>query len=698
MELERQKKKSFFTIRGMNRIAKDKIAILCFGICLLLGIKAGGQSVAVKVLSHRDSVSIRWAPTSYAVWVKGNKYGYKIERFLVSRNDKMTDVSSRSILHEGVIKPLQEMEWLPVVKKDSVFAPVALQALWGETFELTSSFKTNVIQAYNKVRENESRFGFAMYCADRSIDVARALGVYYVDKRIRHDEKYIYRVYINAPTPEAVDTAYVVVDPNSPSDLYIPRKPHGSQMGNSIILSWESLGADYVGYHVERSYDGSTFIRLTKDLVIPFASKGRMVGYYSDSITGNRDRYTYRIIGVTPFTNYGPYSDTVQIRALKAIASPSDLDVKITSKGQQVLLTWKYDGKTKNLSHFTIIRSPSATGEYEVVGLNIPSSQRQWVDTKPFSSGYYKVAAISKLGAKGESLEIFAQLTDDTPPNPPAGLVGTVDTLGIVSLKWTPSSEKDLMGYRVFRANSVKGEYVQLSKAILKHNSFTDTITIKTLTKNVYYKLAAVDKRYNSSGFSVAYVLKRPDIVPPAPPIVTSAKCTGTGVLISWLNSPSSDVKSNNLYRIQGNDTSLLVKSVGISSIEDTLSLKTIGELKYYMVAVDSAGNISTSSNMVIARSKGVFKSDEKIILKGTVINGGDGPFVLLEWNLPRNAERILLYKSVNKGKLSIYKTLLNEKTYVDKNVKQGSNNQYLIRIELINGNFFTSELTNILL
>jgi uncharacterized protein len=682
----------------MNKIVKKRLYALAFVICLLPGIKVEGQSLSIKVLSKDDSISIRWAPSSYDVWAKGNQFGYKVERFLVSRDEKITDKKCMTMLHEGVIKPLPEKEWEFIVKKDSTYAPIALQALWGETFELTSSFRSSIMQAYNKVRENESRFGFAMYCADRSLPVAKALGVYYVDKRIMHNEKFIYCVYINAPAGETVDTAYVVVDPNTPSDLYIPRKPQGSQMGNSIILNWESLGTDYVGYHVERSYDGRTFKRITKDLVIPFASKGKMVGYYSDSLDGNREKYTYRIIGVTPFTNYGPYSDTVQIRALKTIASPSNLDVKIMSKGQQVLLTWKYEGKIKDLSHFTILRSPSATGEYELVGLNIQSSQRLWIDTKPLSSGYYKVVAISKLGFKGESLEVFAQLTDDTPPLPPVGLVGIIDTLGVVRLTWMPNTEKDLMGYRVFRSNGIDGEYAQLSKTILINSSYTDTITLNTLTKNVFYKLAAVDKRYNSSDLSDVCVLKRPDIVPPAPPIITSAKCTSTGVLISWLNSPSSDLKSSNLYRIQGNDTSLVAKPVGISSIEDTLGLKSAGELKYSMVAVDSADNLSTSSNTVIARCKGISISEEKIILKGTIINEENGPSVLLEWNLPKNAKKVLLYKSLNEGKLTIYKTLLREKVYIDKNVIQGLNNHYLVRIELENGSILTTTETNILL
>lgn len=639
---------------------------------------ANSQNIAIKTFAKDDSVCIRWSPTSYGIWIKGNKYGYKIERILLSKGGNVVSGLSNSMLHNGVIKPLPETEWLPILKQDTVYAPVALQALWGKTFELTSTFKTNIMQAYNKIRENESRFGFAMYCADRSLPVAKALGVYWRDRITNRNEKYIYRVYINAPILEAVDTAYVVVDPNIPPDLYIPNKPQGSLMGNSIILNWESLGTDYVGYHVERSYNGRTFKRITKDLVVPFASKGKMVGYYSDSLDGNRERYIYRIIGVTPFTNYGPYSDTVQIRALKTIVSPSNLDVKIMSKGQQVLLTWEYESKTKDLSHFAILRSSSATGEYEVVGLNIQSSERQWVDTKPLGSGYYKVVALSKLGFRGESLEVFAQLTDDTPPLPPVGIEGTVDTLGVVRLKWTPNTEKDLMGYRVFRSNGIDGEYAQLSKSILIKNSYTDTIVLKTLTKNVYYKLAAVDKRYNSSDLSDVCVLKRPDIVPPAPPVITSVSKVKYGVLIQWINSPSNDVVKNLIFKVDGLKTTLIDSVKYSTEYIDTSKTPNKGTIEYYLKSIDSSGNYSNSTTRLAAYNKNDTLKNGNIQLIAHLKYQSKNIFISLKWDCTEN--KVYLYKREIGNSFFLFKTINRDCTFNDYNVLEGKTYEYFIR------------------
>jgi hypothetical protein len=659
----------------MKHLLLTVFVAFCYLFC-----NAENGFVALKSYVTKDSVMLRWSPSSFAVWQVANKYGYKVDRMLLSNNGKVVSNNNLKMLHDGVIKPLAEAEWLPTIKQDSTYAAIALQALWGETFELTSTFKTSMMQAYNKVRENESRFGFAMYCADRSRPVAKALGVFLVDRHVRINEKYIYRVYINAPISEAVDTAYVVVDPSAPSDLVIPLKPIGAQMGNSILLSWESVGTDYVGYHVERSTDGKSFQRLTKDLVIPFSNRGKMVGFKTDSLNSMKGQYTYRIMGITPFGIAGPYSDTILVNAAKVILSPTNLDVAVTSQNQ-ILLRWTFDGEKKGLAYFDILRSTSAAGEYKVVGIKVDAKEKQWLDTNPLSNGYYKVVAVSKLGAKGESLEVFAQLTDNTPPLPPVGATGGIDTAGVVTLKWNANIEADLMGYKVFRANSLNGEYVQISKSIISSNYFSDTIVLQTLTKNVFYKFAAVDKRYNSSEFSAVCVLKRPDIVAPAPPVLTAVSNMGTHTSLNWKSSPSCDVESVHIYRcLVGQGDFTLIQTVGraITEYADTALLQNGATYVYRLCAVDSSENRSTYSNEYSISYKASKVKSKPIALKGCIIEQGGKPAVSLTWNSTLKGN-IRLYRKANNGSMLLYKMICNEGLYTDIGVQEGVLYEYLI-------------------
>lgn len=58
---------------------------------------------------------------------------------------------------------------------------------------------------------------------------------------------------------------------------------------------------------------------------------------------------------------------------------------------------------------------------------------------------------------------LLGQLKDDTPPTAPTGLIGVSDPAGVVTLHWSPSPESDVMGYRVFTANSENGDYAQVA-------------------------------------------------------------------------------------------------------------------------------------------------------------------------------------------------------------------------------------------
>ena len=111
----------------------------------------------------------------------------------------------------------------------------------------------------------------------------------------------------------------------------------------------------------------------------------------------------------------------------------------------------------------------------------------------------------------------MVQMVDSIPPAPPVGLSAKADTSGMVLLTWLPNDELDLFGYRVFRANSLHEEFSQITAESVYANCFTDTISLKTLTKKVYYKILAVDQRQNWSAFSEVLEVGRPDVVPPAP-------------------------------------------------------------------------------------------------------------------------------------------------------------------------------------
>src|SRR5690606_38657836 len=122
---------------------------------------------------------------------------------------------------------------------------------------------------------------------------------------------------------------------------------------------------------------------------------------------------------------------------------------------------------------------------------------------------------------------------------PPTGLTGKIDTNGIVTLRWAMGREPDLMGYRVFMANAPDHEFTNLSPAPFADTTWTDTITLKTLTKRICYKVVAVDRNFNHSAMSAMLTLTKPDIIPPVAPVFSGYSVTDGTVMLKFVPSSS---------------------------------------------------------------------------------------------------------------------------------------------------------------
>src|SRR5690606_31469474 len=113
------------------------------------------------------------------------------------------------------------------------------------------------------------------------------------------------------------------------------------------------------------------------------------------------------------------------------------------------------------------------------------------------------------------SFPYLVQIADDTPPAIPGEIHGEIDSTGTVVLQWKANADADLLGYRVFRSNSPSDDPIEVTTRILSENTFLDTVKVRVLNREVYYRVVAVDQNYNTSEYSARIVLHRPDIIPP---------------------------------------------------------------------------------------------------------------------------------------------------------------------------------------
>lgn len=514
-------------------------------------------SIKALTRSYQDSVLLRWAPADHITWKLGNDYGYTIERFTIGKDGQLdTTFQVNGVrLTKQPVKPWPLDAWETIVQADA-YAAIAAQAVYGTSFQVASS-TSNTAAMVNQMKESQNRFGFALFAADHSANTAQALGLRWVDKNVSLGEEYLYRVYLaNNPAAYPVDTALALAKAQQPAALPAPVEVAGSFGDQVVTLSWNVFYFQhiYVSYTVEKSTDGVTFTKLDNLPLVRPDRRGEASQRMTllDSLDQNGVKYYYRIRGLTPFAEVGPPSVVIEG---KGVVSLRDIYPKVDTvfmqEDQSALIQWRFpEDKKQFVIGYEISRSAALEGPYvpltkKLLGSDVSS----FSDQEPHSTNYYRVRAMGPDSTFTSSLPAMLQLEDDTPPEAPIKLTGQIDQEGNVSIHWRPAQDTDIFGYRLYRANDSSEEFVMISKETIRDTMYVDRVSVATLSEEVYYRVVALDHRFNVSDYSEALKLTKPDVVPPVAAQFTTLRATDKGIEMSWLQSPSHDVAAYVLLR-----------------------------------------------------------------------------------------------------------------------------------------------------
>jgi len=353
--------------------------------------------------------------------------------------------------------------------------------------------------------------------------------------------------------------------------------------------------------------------------------------------------------------------------------------------GSRVRITWEYP-RSKELRGFLIGRGNNPAKQFEpLMAEPLPPNTRSFIDehANELASNYYIVAAVDTSGNASLSLAQYAMIIDSIPPAPPTGLSGEIDSTGHVTVRWKLGAEQDIQGYLVFFSNSPDHEFSQLTHGPLQDTVFQDTITLKTLTKKIYYKVVAVDYNSNYSGFSEMLTLKRPDIVPPSAAVFDRYKVTEKGIELVWVPSSSEDLAKTVLARMDDNNTWREVATFGVggaTSFTDTVRLKPGQFYSYSLLSVDE-DNLSRRSMPI--RLKYVDLTQGQPVNNLFANADKEEKKIFVNWTYPVKGEyRFVLYRAVNGSSFTSYKTLRGSiTTFNDTDVREGSTYEYSVGV-----------------
>lgn len=551
-------------------------------------------NVAVIGSVQKDRIKLRWATTTALSWRKANRYGYRLERYTVTRNGAVLPQPEKVILSERMVpQPLEA--WEKELETNDQAAIMA-QALYGERFEVEAGDGLSAI--VNLSREQEQRFSFGLMAADQDFEVAQKAGLGYVDTTVKSNEKYAYKVIPLVPEAELkVEEGGIFTGLQDYEPLPEPLELAGVFNDETVILTWNKklLAKTYSSYIVERSADNRTFEKRTGN---PFMNLNNSEvettdrAFYTDSIANDKT-YHYRVKGITPFGETGPPSEVVSGAGKKLLKYVPHLLSKNIISDKEVVLKWEFPEEgVKELRSFNLKRSDTDDGFFETVVKDIPAQKREVTYTRLKPTNYFKIEAVDKNNNTRESFPMLVQPVDSVPPAKPTGLTGTIDSTGVVTLSWKPNTDPDLQGYRIYRANQETEEFSQLTVSPQSGTGYRDSVGIKNLNPKVFYKISALDNRENMSELSEALILKKPDVIPPSAPVFTQYNVEKNTVSLQWAGSSSTDVAGQYLYKKENNAAQWTLVDA-LSKDKTDYTDKKIAEgnvYSYTLIAKDESG------------------------------------------------------------------------------------------------------------
>lgn len=610
-------------------------------------------------VNPQGAVMLRWAPSNYELFERGYKYGYKLTRVPISLNGQPAPVGE--ILTPTVLKssitPWPRYRWQHLMENDTSDWPVlGAGAIFGENFTVLDPDTADILQVASLNHEKENQFTFGLFAAEQSFEVAEAMGLGWRDTTAAPNAEYLYSIELKYP-PVNVQPAKLQVSTNQIVTLPIPQL--SAESGDlSVTLSWkrENLEDFYSSYLVERSVDGGATWNPINTKPLVFISENQQAAeamFFKDSLAENGVSYQYRVAGVTAFGNLGPASNIAYVSGAPGPAGNIDLTISVVESAPGAMLVkWILPAEaTANIAVIDVLRSAKINGDYAAVNLSpLSPTTTQFSDESPLSVNYYIVECTDVNGYPHRSIAMLGQPNDATPPEAVAAPVVHCDKKGKVKIHWAPTTSEDVMGYRVYMSNNNNlADMKQITTDWISDTAFVCQIDMNTLSEHIYFSVKAVDFRENNSPYSPPGVGARPDVIPPAPPVISNYTLPMNGVELNFIPSSSTDVVNYKLQRrLKGYidwDVIATLGQVGIKPFLDTTVNKK-RRYEYRLVALDEVNLEGISNILEVKPLDNGLRSPIENLLATKVGSAGVIPepkSVLLSWDYPISDEPDLM-------------------------------------------------------
>lgn len=525
--------------------------------------------------------------------------------------------------------------------------------------------------------------------ADLDPHIADLCNLRFADHSTKDLPSLMYKIYLEGSSFTS-DTLFIILEGGKMAYRSEMSNLSATEKESEVRLQW-SADKTYTGYYVQSSSNPEgPFRTLSKSpLVIPTQQGEAPTLFFSDSVENYKPQY-YRIFAIDLFGDTALFSKPLRAMGRDRTAPPMAGGFKVTEANGKLLLSWDaLDGSfgekgiALGIKHFD-------EGRYEPLQKTLlPIGTKSYTYTpESKQTDFYFLLQLFDTAGNSSRTEVFYQLMDNNPPAKPEKLKATVDTNGIVTLCWKRNAEKDLKGYLIYFSNSDATEFSGIVNTPYNDTVFYDTLSLRMLNREVFYRIVAADHRFNLSPSSDVVKVLRPDTLRPVTPLITDYRISDTAIFLKWTPSSSADVVAHTLIR-KDLKTGLVLSY--ILKKGDTLfcdrKVSADRQYAYSIQARDESGNVSPSSrNLVLKSYKNIHLPPVKIFV---VLYDSLSNTVTLKWQHSfSNVRKIVLYRGADKSSVmplpaTIKPTAL---SFTDPRVNRAAVYFYAIRIYLEDG------------
>lgn len=616
----------------------------------------------------KDSIYIKWVPTNY-------KNYYNL--LTLDNEVYFTDKNETSLSKVADIK-----------------IDAFSTRLTGNKFDRIKYERSiDILDGILKTHEQDSssqKYAFAMASIESALnlEINKIAGNVIIFPRNKFKDKIIIQLKIG-------ETITIQNIPIATSILPEPSTLAGKIDKKKIAtLHWDAQvqNASYLGYIIERKVGNGNFEPILQQPFVDFKTnfeKEDRLASYRDEIVEQGKSYSYRITGINYFGFQGPHGKEVKVYIpilTNAILEIDTISANGFVRNIEISISKEDESKPFNLKKMMLLRSDSLLGEYKVIGeIKNPKNKEVFslqMEKLTGEGNYYKLLGLSQDNDTANSAPYYFFTLDQEPPGIITNLTGKIDSLGIVSLTWTSPSDKDLLGYRIYRSNAKHEEFVEITTQLSLTTSYFDTLNLNSLSNEVYYFGFAVDKNYNQGNKSDTILLIKPDTIPPSTPFIIQLKKKKDNIFIEWENSFSTDIKKQYLIRSNQLKTdTLLVFNDTTSFYLDSTYLPSKTNI-YKLIAEDIAGNKTMSE----ARSFTLEPGYRPTIKNIHGVSNKSSKCIDLSWDKPDfKVYQYYIYRKKGKNDFKLIKTLSGENlngkiTYTDKELEINNDYEYIIQ------------------